>query len=276
MRCLLFFCIVSVCVRASTFDFSKTLLEQSTCSISGAYQNNGIFLEWDNVNSSGEESYCALTMNPYGDERFIRFVFKERPVFLRFFFLKRKIFSHKKESFFRENTELSLWETTGEKPVLLKVCPSGDGEHITWEQLNDSFSEDFFDDFSEFVLFAKKPEAFLEMFEKSPLLYFVDGDRTSIFFMPKARELAMFAGDQKRKKDATMYFSPPGQNDFLIWKVSFINNQLTILEYSSKEDLFWVDKDGDGVPEFCLRKQQNAWLKFPCLKKVVLDDEASQ
>lgn len=248
-------------------DVPKTLLSGETCPDSGTYANDNISFEWANANSSEADSYCALTMNPYDDSRFVRFVFKESPYFLRYFFSKKKIISFRKESFFREKNILIFSELFEENFETVKVYPGKDEIQITEKELRDFFSSDVVGDFLEFVEFAQNPKIFIDMFEKYPLLYSEDDVKTSLFIMPKKRELAVFVGRQKGKKDATIYFSPPAQNDFLLWKISYRDSSLVVIEYSSRENLFWVDEDGDGLPDFCVRKQHGNWLKSRCEKR---------
>lgn len=267
---LLFLCVSP----ASAFEsnLSKTLLAQETCSNSGSYTSNNITLEWDDVNSSSSTSYCALTVNPYNDERFIRFVFKESPFFLRYFFSTRMLFSTRKESFFRKKRELFFTEIIGGKINPTKVYAETNGVYVSGEKFRDFLGRELHNDFLEFVEFVHNTKTFISMFEKYPILFSSDGIKTNIFFMPRSRELAVFAGSQKEKKDVTIYFSPRGQNDFLFWKISFIRGRLIVIEYSSSENLFWVDESGDGFPEFCLKKQQKNWLRFPCIKQLAPDD----
>lgn len=268
---LLLLCTFSA--NSSASDTSKTFLSQINCSNSGTYGNNNITLEWDNVNSSESTFYCSLTMNPYDDARFIRFAFRERSFFLRYFFQERKLFSSRKESFFRIENELCLTEIVGENMSSVRIYPSPNGTDISEKQLRDLFEGELYADFMEFVEFTQNAESFLEMFEKYPVLYSADGISTNMFLMPKARELAIFAGTRKGKKDATIYFSPWEQKDYLFWKILFIDGRLVVIEYSSAENLFWVDENGDGISEFCLRKQRGIWLKFPCLKQSIPNRE---
>lgn len=277
MKYFILMCLVSACVlHAYALETPETILALKTCSNSGIYRNNDIVIEWDDVDLSDEKSYCSTTMNFCGGEKFIKFVFKERPTFLRYFLLEKSIISYQKESFYRKSNELLFRELTEDQGITilraLRVYPSADRIKISQNQLQESLGKDFFDDFLELVEFSQNPLMFIKMFNKFPLLHWRNTDKTYVFFMPKASELAICASTEKDKMDATMYFSPPDQSDFLLWKISYIKGRLLAVEYSKKENLFWVDENGDGLPDFCLRKESEAWLKIPCVKQVIKQD----
>lgn len=193
-----------------------------------------------------------------------------------FFFTEEKaVFSHRKETLEIKPRERFFAETArGEEPEaqrfdVVKISIQEHGSIVSPESLK----KEMFSDFDEFASFANAPDSFLRMFEKYPALYSTDETKSTAFFMPRRHELAIAIATQKKTKDATVYFSPLGQKDFFLWRIALINGKTIVIEYASKENLFWVDEGGDGIPEFCLKEQHGNWLQFECLKETVSPNE---
>lgn len=244
-----------IALHASS-EFPQTTLAQDAWTDSGTFVNGGISLEWEGINSQETDSRCLLSMNLNGDGgNFIRFAFQGRHRFVRIFFTEKKtLFSHGRESLKIAPLERIFFERKREgddedddletRPIqTVKITHSGVGKIVPSEFFNDTFKFDF----GEFSAYAKNPDMFLQMFEKFPLLYSATGSEFIAFFMPKSRELAIAAGLRKGEKGFTIYFSPPEQKDFFLWRLRSSKENSSLLNTPAKKICFGWTKTETGV-----------------------------
>lgn len=275
--------LIFACVSLpASLETPRTAFAQDSWSDSGVFVNEGISLTWERINSSEADSRCILSVDISDDgKNFIRFAFEGKETFVRCFFTEKKaVFSHRKETpeinlrervfFERERSSEDAEDDAEAYPLrTVKISVPDDGNAVSLEALCDAMKFDF----GEFAAYAKIPGEFLRMFEKYSVLYSADDAEYAGFFMPKPRELAIAVGSRKSAKEITIYFSPHGRKEFFLWRIALVDGMPVAAEYSSRENLFWVDEDGDGFSEFCLKEEQGNWLWFECLKEIVFRNE---
>lgn len=249
----------------------ETIIAQKELSGSGSYQDSGITMVWTESPSKENQKLdyvFTMNINETGEE-FIRFSFSEDSGLVKIFARDNVVFSKNIEIIEQRKSRNFTEILPIEKLQNIEIRQGTELLHLCDKDLVNIFSIDQYRKFDEFYKFTKEPKKFLEMFDRHALLHRKSGRNLSTFLLLKNQGIATAITSIGREKSAIIYFSRLGEKDFCIWQISLINEKPMVFEYSSKENLIWVDENGDGILDFCLKREKEIWVKANCKREVL-------